>query len=129
MELRVQVYTTEYRARVWRNRKTGKRIHAGFPDGLVNEVNYAGSVKAMAFLLGNECHVSHPKIRKFLYEITGGGLDLSIGMINGLCEEFSAKTEAEKKRIIEKLMVSPTMNADFTNANVNGESAQVLVLA
>ena len=129
VELRVQVYTTEYRARIWRNRKTGKRIHAGFPDGLVNEVNYAGSVKAMAFLLGNECHVSHPKIRKFLYEITGGGLDLSIGMINGLCEEFSAKTEAEKKRIIEKLMVSPTMNADFTNANVNGESAQVLVLA
>ena len=50
-------------------------------------------------------------------------------MINGLCEEFSAKTEAEKKRIIEKLMVSPTMNADFTNSNVNGESAQVLVLA
>lgn len=129
VELMVQVYTTEYRARVWRNRKTGERVHADFPDGVVNEVNYSGSVKAMAFLLGNECNVSTPKIKKFLYEVTGGELDLSTGMINGLCEEFSAKTEKEKQKIIEKLLSAPTMNADFTNANINGKSAQVLVLA
>lgn len=129
VELMVRTYTTEYRARVWRNRKTGERVHAGFPEGIVNEVNYSGSVKAMAFLLGNECNVSHPKVKKFLYEVTGGELDLSIGMINGLCEEFSAKTETEKQKITEKLMSAPIMNADFTNANVNGKSAQVLVLA
>ena len=54
---------------------------------------------------------------------------MSDGMINGLCEEFSAKTGTEKKEIICRLMTSPVMNADFTNARVNGSGAQVLVLA
>lgn len=129
VEISIAIKTTEYKAEVWRNRKTGTRMHAPFPEGVVNEVNYGGSVKALAFLLGNECNVSHPKVKKFISEITGGELELSVGLINGLCEELSAKTEKERNDIIEKLMTSPAMNADFTNANVNGNSAQVLVLA
>ena len=50
-------------------------------------------------------------------------------MINGLCAEFSAKTGQEKTEILKKLMSSPVMNVDFTNASVNGKSAQVLILA
>lgn len=50
-------------------------------------------------------------------------------MVNSLCAEFSKKTAEEKQEIIRRLMTSPVMNADFTNANVNGKSAQVLVLA
>lgn len=125
----VTVHVTEYHAHVWRRRTTGSRVHAAFPAGVTNDVNYGGSVKAFTFLLGNECNVSHPKMKKFLNELTGGEIDISVGMINGLCEEFSAKTEPEKKRILEKLMSSPVMNVDFTNANVGGKSAQVLVLA
>ncbi len=86
-------------------------------------------MKAAAFLLGNECNVSHHKVKKFLSEITGGELELSVGMINGLCEEFSEKTKEEKAGILEKLLTSPVMNADFTNANVDGEHKQVLILA
>lgn len=129
VELSITVRTTEYRADVFRNRKTGSRVHAPFPDGVVNDVNYGGTVKAAAFLLGNECNVSHHKIKKFLSEATGGELELSIGMIGGLCEEFSEKTKAKKAELIKKLMTSPAMNADFTNANVDGKSAQVLILA
>ena len=54
---------------------------------------------------------------------------ISDGMINGLCGEFSAKTGHEKKEIVRKLLSSPVMNADFTNASVNGKGMQVLVLA
>lgn len=104
-------------------------MHAAFPEGYVNEVNYDGTVKALAFLLGNECNVSHRKIRKLISELTDGEIILSDGLINGLCEEFSAKTEPEKTEIIGRLMTSPVMNADFTNARVNGNGAQVLVLA
>ena len=129
VEISIAIKTTEYKAEVWRNRKNGSRVHAPFPEGVVNEVNYGGSVKAMTFLLGNECNVSHPKVKRFLSEITGGELELSVGLINGLCEELSAKTEDERNVIIEKLMASPAMNVDFTNANVDGNSAQVLVLA
>jgi hypothetical protein len=50
-------------------------------------------------------------------------------MINGLCKEFSSKTEAKQKEAYKALLSSPVMNVDFTNANVNGESAQVLICA
>ena len=125
----MSVQVIEYTTKEYRNRKTGARVHAAFPEGYVNEVNYDGTVKALAFLLGNECNVSHGKIRKLISELTDGEITLSDGMINGLCEEFSAKTGTEKKEIICRLMTSPVMNADFTNARVNGSGAQVLVLA
>lgn len=120
----IELHTPEYR-----NRKTGQRVHASFPEGYTNEVNYDGSVKAFAFLLGNECNVSHDKVRLFLSELTRNELKISKGMVNGLCEEFSAKTESEQKAAYEMLLSSPVMNTDFTNANVNGKSAQVLICA
>lgn len=127
--IKMSVTVTEYTTKEYRSRVTGARVHAPFPKGYVNEVNYDGTIKAFAFLLGNECNVSHAKIKKLISEMTNGEVDISVGMINGLCKEFSAKTEPEKKEIIKELMLSPVMNADFTNANVNGKSAQVLVLA
>lgn len=127
--IKMAVSVTEYTTKEYRNRATGARVHAPFPHGYVNEVNYDGSLKAFAFLLSNECNVSHAKIKKLISEMTDGEVEISIGMINGLCREFSQKTEPEKKEIIKELMGSPVMNADFTNANVNGKSAQVLVLA
>lgn len=72
---------------------------------------------------------SHGKIRRLISELIDGRVELSDGMINGLCAEFSAITEGKKKEILKKLMTSPVMNADFTNASVNGKGAQVLVLA
>lgn len=119
----------EYTAKEYRNRRTGARVHASFPEGYRNEVNYDGTVKGLAFLLSNECNVSHGKIRKLIEELTKGEIKLSDGMINGLAREFSAKTREEKKEIITQLMQSPVMNADFTNARVNGQTAQVLILA
>ena len=119
----------EYRTKEYREKSSGHRVHAPFPEGYVNEVNYGGSVKALAFLLANECNVSHAKVRRFLKEASRGELEPSIGMINGLCEEFSNKSAEERKKAIAALMGSPVMNLDFTNANVNGGSAQVLILA
>ena len=127
--VKMSVSVVEYATKEYRSRTTGARVHAPFPPGYVNEVNYDGSIKAFAFLLSNECNVSHAKIKKLISEMTDGEVEISVGMINGLCAEFSLKTEPEKKEIIRKLMSSPVMNADFTNANVNGKSAQVLVLA
>lgn len=129
VEVRLEVRVIKYFTEEYRNRRTGARVHALFPSGYENEVNYDGSVKALAFLLGNECNVSHGKIRKLIGELTEGEVRISDGMINRLCREFSEKTGEEKQGIIRKLMSSPVMNADFTNANVNGCSAQVLVLA
>ena len=81
----------EVLADVYYNSKTGKRIHAAFPDGVVNDVNYDGSIKGFLFLLNQDCCVSIDKSRKFLEDLTGGKLSLSKGMVNGLSREFSQR--------------------------------------
>jgi len=120
---------TEYHADVYYNSKTGERIHAPFPDGVVNDVNYDGSIKAFLFLLNNECCVSIEKSRKFLSDLTNGELKISRGMINSLSKEFSIKTANEQKELFHRIMAAPVMHIDCTNARVNGKNAYVFVTA
>ena len=94
INVRTILEVTEYHADVYYNSKTGERIHAEFPAGVVDDVNYGGSVKA--FLLDNECCTSIDKSRKFLSDLTGGRLSLSKGMINKLSREFAQKTGWER---------------------------------
>ena len=120
---------TEYRADVYYNSKTGERVHAPFPAGVVNDVNYDGSIKAFLFLLNNECCVSIDKSRKFLSDLTNGKLKISRGMINNLSKEFSRKTADEQKELFLRIIASPVMHIDCTNARVNGKNAYVFVTA
>ena len=127
--LTVNVEILEMTATVYRNRKTGSRVHAKFPEGYDTDISYDASVKAFAFLLANEGNMAAGKIRSILREVSKGKLNLSEATINGLCREFSEKSAAERQEIIHTLMTSPVMNVDFTNSNVNGKSKQVLILA
>ena len=127
--LTVDAVVMEYRAAVFRNRKTGSRVHAAFPAGCETDISYDSSVKAFAFLLAAEGNMAAGKIRSVLQEVSGGKINLSEAFINGLVKEFSQKSTPEKQTIIQELMMSPVMNADFTNANVNGKGKQVLILA
>lgn len=127
--IRLVLDVTEYHADVYYNSKTGERIHAAFPSGVVNDVNYAGSIKAFLFLLNNECCVSIDKSRKFLSDLTGGKLNISKGMINKLSKELANKSEQEQKGMFADLLLSPVMHTDCTNAKVNGTSAYVFICA
>lgn len=102
---------------------------APFPDGVVNDVNYDGSIKAFLFLLNNECCVSIDKSQKFLSDLTNGELKISRGMINSLSKEFSIKTANEQKELFHRIMASPVMHIDCTNARSNGKNAYVFVTA
>ena len=129
IHIRMQVIVDEYNTPEFRNRETGQRVHAAFPDGVVNDVNYGGSVKAFSFLLNSRYCVSTDKVREFLCELTNGELQISNGMINGLCKTFSEKTAAEQKAIFADLLISPVMNTDLTSARLNGKNVQVVVCA
>ena len=127
--VRLSLDVTEYRADVYYNAKTGERIHAAFPAGVVDDVNYDGSIKAFLFLLNNECCTSIDKSRKFLSDLTGGQLNISKGMINKLSKEFAKKSEQERKKMFADMLLSPIMHTDCTNAKVNGKSAYVFICA
>ena len=129
VEIAVGVVVDEYWTEEYRDRLTRQRLHADFPDGIVNDVNYGGGVKAFSFLLNNHCFVSIDKTREFLSQLTEGRLEISRGMINGLSKEFSNKTRQEQADIFSALMSGSVMGADFTSVRVSGALAQVMVCA
>lgn len=128
IKLSVKTEVIEFSATVFRNRLTGTRIHAPFPEGCVDDVNYDASVKAIAFMLNSFCNVSLQKTADFLSNISNGSIKLSTGMICNLTKEFSDKSESERQNAIKELCEVPAINIDFTNANVLGKSGQVLII-
>jgi hypothetical protein len=129
VNIRVSLDITEYFTPEFRDRVTGQRVHATFPEGLVNEVTYGGSVKAFAFLLNNRCNVSIEKTSDLIAELTSGELKLSAGMINRLTKDFSEKSEPEQKKTFADMLLAPAIHTDFTTAKVNGKNMAVLVCA
>ena len=123
----VKVITEEYVTPEYINLTTKQRVHAPFPEGVVNDVNYGGSIKAFAYLLNNYCNVSIDNVSDFLADLTGGDLRMSQGMINNLAKEFSKKTAEEQRERFNKIQRSPTMGVDFSETNINGKKSYVLV--
>lgn len=95
VNIRVMLDVAEYRADVYYNSRTGERIHAAFPDGIKDDVNYGGSIKAFLFLLNNDCRTSIDKSRKFLSDLTDGKLNISKGVVRQIncCPKLQIKTD------------------------------------
>ena len=129
VSIRMVLNVMEYHADVYYNSHTGERAHAAFPDGVIDDVNYDGSIRAFLFLLNNDCCTSIDKSRAFLSDLTGGKLNISKGMISRLNREFALKTEPERRSAYADMLLSPVMHTDCTNARENGKSCQVYVCA
>jgi hypothetical protein len=129
VDIKLNLVVTEYATPEYKDKTTGLRVHADFPEGLVNEVTYGGGIKALAFLLNNRCNVSVLNTSDLIFELTGGELRVSAGMINGLSKAFSNNTEPEQKRAFADMLLSPTIYTDFTAARVNGKNQAVMVCA
>ena len=125
----VNVAVIDYFTKEFRNQKTGQRVHADFPEGLVDDVTYDGSVKAAAYLLTHDCNVSIGKTRDYLKNISKGKIDLSTGMICNLSKQFSEMTKDERDEIFLRLVGSPVMHSDFTFGRMNGKQAAVIICA
>jgi hypothetical protein len=125
--IKISLVVDEYQTAEYRYVPTGQRVHAEFPEGLVNEVSYDESIKTFAFLFNNYCNVSIDKTSDFLCALTGGELKISKGMINGLSKEFSAKSAPMQQKAFADMLLSPVMGTDFTVARVNGKNMNVLV--
>jgi hypothetical protein len=129
ISIRTALVVTEYATPEFRCVKTGQRVHGDFPPGVINDVNYDGSIKGLAFVLCNYCCVASRKAAGLLSDLTGGQLKISNGMINGLCREFSAKTAAERKKAFADMLLAPVLHTDLTGARVNGRQVNVAVCA
>ena len=129
INIRFEIIVDEYYTPEFRMQKTGQRVHADFPEGIVNEVNLGGSIRAFAFLLNNRYCVSIKNVREVLSEMTDNELQISTGFINGLSKEFSQKTEAERKDLFADMLLSPVMNTDLACGRLNGKNVNFAVCA
>ncbi len=129
VKLHVGVEVVEYTTPEFRNQATGQRVHADFPEGLVGDVTYDGTVKAFAYLLNNECYVGIGKTHRFIKEVTGGKLNLSTGLICNLSKQFSERTKGERDEIFLRLFSAPVLHADFTFGRMNGKQTAVIICA
>ena len=68
--IRMLLDVTEYHADVYYSSQTGERVHAPFPAGVIDDVNYDDSIRAFLFLLNNDCCTSIDKSRQFLSDLT-----------------------------------------------------------
>ena len=127
--IRMLLDVTEYHADVYYSSQTGERVHAPFPAGVIDDVNYDGSIRAFLFLLNNDCCTSIDKSRQFLSGLTGGKLNISKGMVSRLSREFALKTEAERRAAYADMLLSPVMHTDCTNGRENGKGCQIYVCA
>ena len=127
IDIQVYVSVQDFIADEYRNRITGTRLHAPFPQGLINAVNYGPSVKAFAFLLNNYYNVSISKTRECIADITRGVVSLSSGAICNLSKEFSAETAAERARIFSRLTHADVLYSDATVSNINGRRKAVIL--
>lgn len=127
--VRLVVDVTEYVTPEFRNVETGQRVHAPFPAGVKDDVNYDGTLKAMAYLLTNHLNASIDKARQFLKSVSHGAIDISNGFICNLSKQFSDLTQEERDEIFEELATAPTLHADFTFVRQNGKQAAVMITA
>ena len=131
VSIRMVLNVTEYHADVYYNSHTGERAHAAFPDGVIDDVNYDGSIRAFLFLLNNDCCTSIDKSRAFLSDLTGGKLNISKGMISRLNREFALKTEPERRSAYADMLLSPVMHKLKLNGGdikaVQGDSGHAQV--
>lgn len=127
--LLLQARVIEMSAPEFRNKITGQRVHPPFPNGIVDDVTYDGSVKAAAYMLNNVCNVSIQKTKDFLKSISNGVIDLSTGFICKLSKEFSEKTEDERNETFKQLVATNVMNSDFTFGRMDGKQTAVIICA
>ena len=125
----ITTYVKEYSTPIYKDLLTGKLVHADFPKGLENDVNYDGSIKALAYLLNNDCNVSIGKTQSFLREISEGKINLSTGMICDLVKVLSEKTDNERDDIFLSLLPEPVLHTDFTFHRVCGKQGAVIITA
>ena len=127
VKVHVVTEVIEYWTPEFRNVRTGQRVHADFPPGITDDVNYDGTVKALAYMINNDLYTSIDKTRMFLRDISKGKVDISTGFICSLAKQFSDCTQKEREDIFKELMTSPVLHGDFTFGRACGSQTAVII--
>ena len=127
VDIKVCLEVIRYKSKIFIEKKTGKEKFTSFPANLNNETNYGARIKALSFLLNNQCNVSINKVSEFLRNITNQQLTICDATISNFLKEFSNKSKDEIIKLETNLFDNDILGCDFTGARCSGNNNHVLV--
>lgn len=116
---------TEYIADIYFDTIANKEVHAPFPNGVKDEINYGTTIKTFILWLSNYCNVSINKIQDLIIELSDGQVVPSTGYINKLQTSFAKKASNNIVSIENSLILSNFLHVDLTAGNLNGKQVNV----
>ena len=127
VDIDFKVIVQDYVTDEFRRRSNGTRLHAPFPAGIKDNVNYGSRLKSFAFMLNNYYNVSIAKTQQCISDMTKGVISLSTGMISNLSKEFSENTYDERNQIFSNLHHADVLYSDATVSNICGSRKAVIL--
>ena len=120
VELPKKMYTViEYRARKYRNPKTGRIIIAPMPAA-VRKGGLAGSrMTALMAFLKSDCHCSFSTMQRYCREAMG--LMISRGMLSRMIQKAAKALQQPYEQLRARLPHEPYLGADETGHQNNGK--------
>ena len=87
----------------------------------ISSVTYSSSVKALALYMNFKGAIALDRLCTMLSEISDGKINIRPGTIVNWTVEFSKLSEAERKKIADRLLKSEVLHVDETGWKVNGK--------
>jgi len=109
----------EYRARMYREPRTGKKFHAPLPDGVCDSGLLGADMAALAAFLKGVCHASYTTIEQFFQQVLH--LDISRGMLCKTTQKVSGALSSCHQQLLERLPKEPQVGVDETGHHNNGD--------
>jgi len=97
----------------------GHCTHGGFPDGVINHVNYGNRITSLIVYLVAYQYISWNRVVSFFEQVFQ--LSLSQGTIVNKLKSFTRKCEPVYKEIKRRVELSDCVGADETSCKVNGK--------
>jgi len=109
----------EYRARMYRDLRTGKKFHAPLPAGVHEGGLLAADMTALAAFLKGRCHASYTTIESFFDQVVR--LAISPAMLCKAINKASAALEPCHQQLSGLLPQEPQVGVDETGHHNNGD--------
>jgi transposase len=109
----------EYRARMYRDRRSGKKFHAPLPAGIRDGGLLGADMTALAAFLKGACHASYTTIEQFFDQVLH--LDISRGMLCKATQKVSDALADCHQQLLERLSKEPQIGVDETGHHNNGD--------
>lgn len=117
-DVKISLHVKEYQAEILVNQQ-GVEFMADFPEDVVSATQYSAAVRATSVYMSQGQLIPLDRVREFFNDQVG--LPLSKGSVSNFNAAAYSKLEYFEDWVKLQLAMSPSINADETGININGD--------